>query len=243
MKIMKNMKKTILSLALFCLGITPALSADFFSTDQPDQLFNFGVRLGVNTSNRTVAKKAIDGYNVQSWGTGFDLGVTADINFRDYISVQPGIFFESRSGNYTFVSPIAEIANTSITAMQAGHLRSYAFTIPVVGSLHLNVTNDIRWNADFGPYVSFLLGSSMKDKVLQYTAFGATEQVFSQKPATIDFGFKLGTGLQILKHYYVGVHYMAGATKAWKDFKIDSNTIRRFGGRTKAWVFTIGYDL
>ncbi len=236
------MKKSILSLILLSIGISSSYAADFFSTEKSEQTFNLGFRLGVNTSNRTVAKKAIEGYNVQSWGTGFDLGFTADLNFRDYISVQPGLFFESRSGNYTFVSPLTSITGESVTAMQAGHLRSYALTIPIVGSLHFNITDDIRWNVDFGPYVSFLLGSNLKDKVMQYTGLFTDGQVFSQKPASVDFGLKIGTGLQILDHYYVGVHYMAGLNGAWKDLKLDQNTIRDFGGHTKAWVFTIGYD-
>lgn len=241
------MKKSILFLTILSLGITSSSAADFFSTEKSEQTFNLGFRLGVNTSNRTVGKKAIDGYNVQSWGTGFDLGVTADLNFRDYISVQPGLFFESRSGNYTFVSPVMtgdELSSmiTTVTAMQAGHLRSYSLTVPIVGSLHFNITDDIRWNVDFGPYVSFLLGSSLKDKVMQYTGAGSDEPVFSQKPASVDFGFKMGTGLQILDHYYVGVHYMAGLNGAWKDLKLDQSTIRDFGGHTKSWVFTIGYD-
>lgn len=43
----------------------------------------------------------------------------------------------------------------------------------------------------------------------------------------------MGTGIQVLDHYYLGVHYEAGCTKVWKH---------SLAGRNKAWTFTIGYD-
>ncbi len=222
-----------------------ATAADFFSKEKTDDLFNIGVRIGVNTSNRTVGDENITGYNVQGWGTGFDLGVVADLNIRDYLSVQPGVFFESRSNTYTFISPVLTDGSAGYVSSQAGTFNSYALTIPVVGSLHFNVTDDIRWNVDFGPYVSFMFGSKLKNKVNYYTqntgGIPSAGAQFNQKASPVDFGFKFGTGLQILKHYSLGVHYMAGAVKAWKDVKTDFGNYS-YRGRTKAWVFTVGYD-
>ena len=48
-----------------------------------------------------------------------------------------------------------------------------------------------------------------------------------------DVGLKMGTGLKLFDHYYVGVHYLAGLTHAWK---LPS------GGKNKSWMFTVGYD-
>lgn len=241
---MKNVK-------VICVAVLSAMSAmsvaaaDFFSKEQPEELFNLGVRLGVNTSNRTVGRENQTGYNVQGWGTGFDIGVVADLNIRDYLSIQPGVFFESRSNTYTFISPLGAVGNLEGVSSQAGTFNSYALTIPVMGAVHFNVTDDIRWNVEFGPYVSFMFGSKLKNKVNYNTTdllpVPAPGEEFRQKAAPVDFGFKLGTGLQILKHYSVGVHYMAGAVKAWKNVNFDGASYS-FGGRTKAWVFTIGYD-
>lgn len=239
--------KRILSLsAISAMVAVQATAADFFSTETPGQLFNIGAHIGVNTSNRTVGPENMSGYNVQGWGTGFDLGVTADLNIRDYLSIQPGVFFESRSNTYTFITPVATagVPQHEYLMSQAGTFNSFALTIPVLGSVRFNITDDIRWNVDFGPYVSFMFGSKLKNKVnhnsIDNDGIPAAGAEFRQKAAPFDFGFKFGTGLRILDHYSVSVHYMAGATGAWKDVKTDFGKYS-YGGRTKAWVFTIGY--
>lgn len=240
------MKHIVTLFAAAALTTASSNAADFFSTETPEQLFNLGIRLGVNTSNRTVGSENMPGYNVQGWGTGFDLGVVADINIRDYLSIQPGAFFESRSNTYTFINMVPVYgASTDELMTQAGTFNSYALTIPVLGSVRFNITDDIRWNTDFGPYVSLMFGSKLKNKV-NHNSFDndgvpAAGDEFKQKVAPVDFGFKFGTGLQILDHYYIGAHYMAGATGAWKDIKADGIKYT-FGGRTKAWVFTLGYN-
>lgn len=242
------MKTTILSLALAASAFG-ASAADFFSTERPEDTFNFGLRVGINTSNRTVNNDALFdsdlsfGYGRQSWGTGFDLGAVVDINIRNYLSIQPGFFFESRSGDYTFFENQINYGGAGPMTTQIGHMRSYAFNIPILASFHFNITDDIRWDVDFGPYVGFNLSSSLKDKVLQTN--GITSEVhaiFDRKAAPVDFGFKFGTAFRILRHYYVGAHYMAGATRAWKNLELDAITERNYGGHTKAWVFTLGYD-
>lgn len=235
----------ILTIAALCAG--SAVAADFFSTGTPEQPFNLGLRLGVNTSNRTVGEQNMPGYNVQGWGTGFDIGVIADLNVRDYLSLQPGVFFESRSNTYTFINslPMDGFPASDYLMTQAGTFNSYALTIPIIGSMRFNITDDIRWNVDFGPYVSFMFGSKLKNKVnhnsIDNGGVPAAGAEFQQKAAPLDFGLKFGTGLQILKHYSVGVHYMAGITRAWKNVKTDFGSYS-YGGRTKAWVFTLGYD-
>lgn len=214
---------------------------DFFSSDAPDQLFNFGVRMGINTSNSTVSDKVVAGYNVNGWGTGFDIGAVCDINFRDYLSLQPGFFYQSRSNNFSYTFPGAEASGETFYLTQLGHFRSYHFNIPVLASVHFNITKDIRWDMDFGPYLSFCLGSSRNNKSLLSTGdFGDVLVPFSSKPKSVDFGFKMGTGLRILRNYYVGIHYMAGALGAWKDMKYE-NFKMGCGGRNKAWTFTLGY--
>lgn len=236
------MRKGILAAAVLSLaGILTTSAQDFFSTEKSDRTFTFGARIGVNTSNRTMDRNAFGGYNVQNWGTGLDLGIVADINFRDYISIQPGVFFESRNGNYTIVDSFG--SNSIMT--QVGNRRSYNLTIPVVGSLHFNITDDIRWNVDLGPYVSFALSSKMKDKMVSFASDPA-DGMYAKSPIRAkakgaEFGLKIGTGLQILDHYYVGAHYLAGFSDAWKDLEID-NVKYALGGMSKTWVFTLGYD-
>lgn len=236
------MKRLIIG-AICAITAAGASASDFFSTEKCDNLFTFGARIGVNTSNRTIGSNALPGvYHNESWGTGFDVGVTVDLNIRDYISIQPGFFFESRSGSYVLMGSPTNLASTTEPAeiAQAGKRNSYNFTVPVMAVMHFNVTDDVRWNVELGPYVAFVLDSKLKNK--RFIVDGVSdEHLFSQNAASVDFGFKMGTALELFDHYYVGAHYMAGCLDAWKDLKIGSYT-KSFGGVTKGWVFSIGYN-
>lgn len=239
---MTQSMRCITTLALAAGMAASAGAADFFSTEKCDNWLTFGARIGVNTSNRTVSKDLITPYSRQSWGTGFNVGITADLNFRDYLSIQPGVFFESRSGDYTFQQELADGQKGVYSVMQAGHRRSYNLTVPVLASFRFNITDDVRWSVDFGPYVSFVLDSSHKNKALLSNGDqGMFTPPFMPETKDVDFGFKMGTGLTILSHYYVGVHYEAGVLDAYKDVKIDGYKLI-YGGRTKAWLFTLGYN-
>lgn len=164
------------------------------------------------------------------------------LNFRDYLSVQPGFFFESRTGAYTLMGPLSDPSDPQVTGdvAQAGKRSSHNFTVPVMAVIHFNLTYDVRWNVEAGPYVSFLLDSRLKNKRFVVTDVN-DRPLFSQKAASVDFGFKLGTGFEFLEHYYVGVHYLAGCIDAWKGLKMGDYT-KSFGGVTKEWVFSVGYN-
>ena len=216
-------RKILLSIAFF-LGVFSASaseSEEFFSTEPADQLFTFGARLGINASNRTFPSNVFNKWNSNSWGTGIDVGAIANINFRDYLSVQPGIFFESRSGNFSYVFD---------DIYQLGHLRSYNFTVPIMGIVKFNVLEELRWLVELGPYFQFRIHSSDGNQIL----LPAT--IFDNRYAEtnfFDFGIKIGTGLMLWNHYYFGIHYMAGMLNVWKLPE---------GGKNKAWTFTLGYD-
>lgn len=235
--------KRIITATLFMLLALNAVAADFFSTEKSDDLFTFGVRVGVNTSNRTVNKDAAGSYNFQSWGTGFTAGVTASINIRDYLSIEPGLFFESRSGHSTFTSDPIDTDSGICYVTQSAHRHTYNLNIPVLASLRFNVTGDLRWHVDFGPYVGFMLKSKLENKELLSTRPDLdNEAPFTAKPAPVDFGFKMGTAFELYKKYYIGIHYEAGTIKAYKDLSLGGGMERIYGGRTKAWNFTVGLN-
>lgn len=230
-------KKFLFATVMTSLSVLNAGAVDFFSTEKSENLFDLGVRVGVNTSNHTLNGTIANIWNRNAWGTGFDAGIVADINFRDYLSVQPGFFFESRSGSFAYqatnlLSPNDDGVNTYL-----GKGRSYNFTIPVVASVHFNVLDELRWNVDFGPYIQIKLKSTFDNK-FDYpvaTLTNGLEYRDDPRTAKCDFGLKMGTSLTLYKHYYVGVHYLAGMLNAWNPGAL--------GGRNKAWVFSIGYNL
>lgn len=226
------MKKILLAASLILSVSSVASAVEFVSTDKPDELFNLGVRVGINTSNRTINSPIGSTWNVNGWGTGFDAGVVADLNFRDFISVQPGFFFESRSGSFAYKSSLGNDSELS----QMGKGRAYFFTIPVMAVGHFNILEDLRWNVEFGPYFQFKLKSTF-DKSFSYPSAiydGVLNYYSDVKTSKFDFGFKMGTSLDICNHYYVGVHYVAGMLRAWN--------YPALGGRNKEWLFSIGYN-
>lgn len=228
------MKHILAGLALAAAAVLPAGAQDFFSTDDPEQLFNVGARIGVNTSNRTVSNTVATIWNQNSWGTGFDAGFVADINIKNFISIQPGFFYESRSGAFAYQSLAYDEAGVPFDFIQVGKGREYLFTIPIVGSLHLNILDELRWNIDFGPYFQFKLKSTFDHKFDYPWAYpSGIVYLDNVKTSRVDVGLKMGMGLDIYKNYYIGVHYLAGLCHPWRPGEL--------GGHNKAWLFTIGY--
>lgn len=232
----------IASAALAAASALSVSAADFFDTSAPETLFDLGVRIGVNTSNRTVDDGVFTDWNRNAWGTGFDLGAVADINIRDYLAIQPGFFFQTRSGDHAYVTRIPG-ANDAEFA-QVGHSRRYTLNVPVLASFRFNVTDNLRWSVDAGPYVSWIIGHK-DDNVLYYPAVpqdviisgidsSALPVSKNMNSRSFDFGFKFGTGITVMQHYYFGIHYMAGCLDVWKD--------SRLGGVNKCWTFSLGYN-
>ena len=241
--LMQHMNRSILIGILSLAGVLTGEAQEFFSTERRDELFTLGVRAGVNTSNRTVASDCGFDYQYQSWGTGFSAGLVADINIRDYVAIQPGVFFESCSGHSTFTSVVPNLVDRDAYVAQSAHRHTYNLNIPVLASFRFNVTDAIRWQIEAGPYVAFLLKSKLQNKELIASRPELENEVpFKGKPASVDFGLKIGTGLEFMSHYYVGVHYEAGLTRAYKNKDLGNNLIRTYGGHTKAWTFTLGYN-
>lgn len=215
-------------------SIAPSAAADFFDTSNAGKAFNLGVRIGVNTSNRTVRKGVFSQWNNNGWGTGFDAGAVCNLNFRNYLTIQPGIFFESHSGSFAYITDMTSEASSG-NFTQVGHLRSYSITIPVIVQVNFNITDRVRWSVDLGPYANFRLGSG-GDKIYLPAIGSTTENPIyaSVSERTLNAGIKAGSGIRVAGHYYFGIHYLAAMCSPWKT--------KGMGGREKAWTFTIGYD-
>lgn len=232
------MRKNIILAFLAFSAASTSMAADFFDTSAAPSLIDLGVRLGVNTTNRNLKKEVFNVWNNNSWGTGINVGAVVNINFRNYLTIQPGIFYQSRSGKYTYVN-IADYDEEGVAQykIQYGNDRSYNFTVPVMACIHFNLSDDIRWDVEAGPYFQLRLKNSVNDK-FEYPLYDnpAANPVLYEpiKARKNDFGMKFGTGLRILQHYLVAVHYEAGWLSPWKD--------SRLGGRSKGWVFSAGYD-
>lgn len=221
--------------ALFSLSFIPTSSASIIDTDQPSSLFNLGVRAGINTSVHTFDSKFFNTWNINSWGTGFDAGVVFDLNLRQYIAIQPGFFFESRSGHYSYVHSFIDENNDINPYSQLGHYRSYYFNIPIMVSVRFSLAENVKWLVEAGPYFQLKLHSSDSESIDILTG-DSYDNIRSEqaKANSSDFGLKIGSGILVNNHYSFSIHYLAGMRDVWqKPFD---------GGRNKAWTFTLGYN-
>ena len=221
----------LLAASLLLIGTATASAQEFFDTSAPDKLVDFGVRVGVNTSNQTSPSEgkitSLDG-----WGTGFDAGAVVDLNIRDFLTLQPGFFFESRSHNFSYIYMPQNLQDLDVVTY--GHTRSTWFKVPLLVSVRLNPAQSLRWSLEAGPVFGFGLGGS--DKTNRYVpTYGwiHTSEGYYDIRKKWSFGWKLGTTFRYADHYLVGIHYEAGSSSVYKDPS---------GGRHKAWVFSIGYD-
>lgn len=234
------MKKLVVSLLaiMTCFSSFQVKAQPFFDTSDAPQLITFGARIGFNTSNRSFPNgNYTNKILTTSWGLGFNIGANVNINFKEYLTLQPGIFFETRSSslvnyNETFSSH-GKVENIFVAKDSQ---KSCKFTIPIMGVVKFNVSDLVKWNVEFGPYFQFNLkenGGQDSVKLFYYTGGALQPLEYIAKLNSFDFGFKMGTGLTIYDHYYIGAHYLAGVCNAWTTPS---------GGKNKSWMFTVGYD-
>ena len=225
----------IFILALAVVKTPSAYANDFFDTSYAPNFFTVGARLGINTSNRTFPAGYYNQWNHNSWGLGMNVGFLANLNFKDFLSIQPGIFYESRSGDYAYLTEYLDVYNKEQTHYEMGHHRGYYITVPVMGIFKFNLSPKIKWSVEFGPYFQLKLSESGQNNVSIIYRLPQSNQygVYTAEHKDYDVGLKIGSGLQFARHYYLGVHYMAGFMDAWK---------LPAGGRNKSWQFSLGYD-
>lgn len=233
------MKKLVLSLLtiLATFGAGNIKAQPFFDTSTPDQFMTFSARIGFNTANRSFpAGSYSNDILTTSWGLGFNVGAMANLNFKEYLSLQPGIFFETRNSSLVNYNEIYNNAGKIENIYVAkDSQRSYNLVIPVMGIVKFNISDRVKWNVEFGPYFQIKLkenGGQDSVKLFYWMGGGQPIEYLAQLRG-YDVGLKMGTAFQIYEHYYVGAHYMAGMCNAWK---LPS------GGKNKSWMFTVGYD-
>ncbi len=229
------MKKTLSALTLAAALFTTASTSaqEFIDFGEYDGSFlTLGARVGLNTSNMSDTH---DGkvFSLDSWGTGFDAGVVADLHLRDWFSIQPGFFFQSRSHNYTYLYDPAIFTAPDAKLNEYGHTRRTLFKIPVLFSLRLHPAECLVWTVDFGPVFNFGIGGHSWWSDPTEAVPVEYKRGYYNEFNKFMMGMKMGTGFQLFEHYYIGVHYEAGLRSARKYGA---------GGRDKAWSFTIGYD-
>ena len=226
-------KKIIIALILI-FSFLPS-KAELLDTSQPLYLFTFGVRAGFNTSNRTFPAGHFNMWNNNGWGTGGDVGILANINLREFISIQPGIFFDTRSGSFSYLTAYINYFDNEDVHYEMGRLRGYNVTVPVMVVMKFNIASKLKFTGEVGPYYQLSLKQTGQNNVsILYREPQSNDYLsYRAKLKKYDVGLKIGFGTLLYDNYYIGVHYLAGFMDAWK---------LPAGGRNKEWLFTLGYD-
>ncbi len=234
---------------LVCLCAASAHAQLRIDTSDAERPFNVGVRVGLNTSN--LSSNQLDlvpelHSTSVDWKAGFTGGVVVDILMRNFFALQPGFFFETRSCAFSHVQ---QIGSPEALQLMEGTQSSTYFKIPILASFRVLVTDDIEWQMDFGPYFSFGLGGNEKYTYVspgqEYHGKEFKRDYFGDKGfvRSYDWGFKMGMGLNVMRHYYVGIHYEAGCRNVLLPNAYNPEpALYGLKGHNKAWDFTIGYN-
>ena len=223
---------------IFCLlMLIPVRGAaqTFFDTNDPTTFFSLGVRAGINTSNKTFPSGHFTEWNRNNWGIGFQAGVLANLNFKEYLSVQPGLFLQYHTGSFSYVTEYLTASNKKDSHYEMGNTKGLYLTVPIMGEVKFNLAENIKWIVDLGPYFQIKIKENgYRNIMVLYRLPQSTNyETYIPENRGFQFGFKMGTGLRFYSHYFVGFHYLAGVTGAWKHPE---------GGKNKSWEFSLGYD-
>lgn len=213
----------------------------------PKKVIQAGLRVGFNTSNLTTnydeAFPEI-AWNHTQWKQGFTIGAAVDINLKNYIAIQSGVYFKSRNSDFHY------LINESTLQAIDGHWGAYYFEIPLLLSFRLGVAELAQAQIDLGPYFASGFGGKCKYTLFQseYTpnghevvAYDSKGDYFGDKGIAnrFDWGLKFGLGFLVMEHYYIGAHYNFSCKNILKELP---DAAKQPKGHNKAWTFTLGYN-
>lgn len=251
------MKKYLLTaISALLLGSATTRAQFVINTAPADQPIAVGLRAGVNLSNVSSNEKSLMPAifdRSSHWRAGFTGGAVIDLNFCKFLALQPGFLIETRSASYmrTSISPANFMTATT------GQWNYTTIQIPVLLSFRMQYGSSHEVQLDFGPYFSHGLGGSEKYTVTEFNGDAVIDASTFKGPFygadrggmanRFDWGFKMGAGLQVARHFYVGVHYLAGCRniltpEASSDPNADAMMRAGACGRSRAWEFTLGYN-
>lgn len=236
----------IKKIALYILTVAAALTA------RAEAPVNIGVRASLNSSNfhETRVYQGNSGMLSPNWRCGFNVGAVVDIPMTHSVFLQPGFYFSHRNDGYAtsiaYVQRISDDTSAAAAMFANGHVSTNWFHIPVMVSYRFTPLKPIEIQCDLGPYISFGIGGhdtytsySFIDGIASATSPDIRRPSFGKEDGqyhTIDWGFEIGAGIKVARHYYFGVHYLLGVRNLAKNLDMISRA------HSREWQFTLGYD-
>lgn len=194
---MKNSNKLAIMIALLGGSLLNLATAQQSSTP------SIGVKGGVNISN--LITNEVDDKNAL---VGFNVGLYTNFPIVDRLSLQPEFNFTTKGSEVTYNN----LFDNGTRKFTLSYLE-----VPVL--LKANLTKN--FNVHFGPYVSFLLDSKIK----QVSSGGSTTytQLDQDNFNKVDAGLSGGIGFDF-ENIGIGLRYNYGLTTVGKDQNINGST-------------------
>lgn len=231
-----------------------AQSRMLFDTEPSQKLLNIGVRASLTSSNVSPNYNEIfsDVWSTTGdWEYGFNVGVVANLNIKNYFAIQPGIFFSNKCYD-TKISTASMVTNYGSNVER--HSRFYYLQIPVMASFKMNIIKGVELLMEAGPYFALGLGGNINVKQISYSTIilGNTQNIEEYKlpyfgKGTMkniqmkkgDWGVKMGVGFRFAHKYALAAYYLAGCENiAHQNRGYESKAT----ARNKEWNLSIGYD-
>lgn len=221
------MKKVFILSFLFCAIVgTQNLFAQFASRSHSNSIINtseitFGVRGGLNISKMSME----DSEGIKS-KAGFNIGAIVDVPVFSLIHFQTGLFVSAKG-----LRVKEKYSEEDYSEEYSIKWRPTYLELPLLLSFHYNITNNIEWQVNAGPYLALGIfgkatetysekedGETYKETE-SYKLFGDDGYGFRR----FDVGLCFGTGITY-SNLYFGIQYDLGLNSLDPDWKIKNRT-------------------
>lgn len=210
--------KTLAAAILGVVSAIPAINAQSYMFDNPENRTFFGVRAGLDVSS------AANGGAMFSNKAGFSVGAVYDIPVVANFYFEPGLYlFYNTFGtvhleDYSYTLTDAEGNESELHKLYQvdGTLRNFGFRVPLTFGYHFDFSDELSLHVFTGPQVNLGLVAryhqneviTPADQVVKSTSVNAFGTGGFKH---IDFQWNFGVGLA-WRHYYMSVGGSVGIT-------------------------------
>lgn len=199
-------------------------SNSFFSTEKPENPWNFGIRAGLNMSSvstsipGTDADYTDDGFKSK---VGFNLGLNIEYSIFKSLSIKSGIYITTKGAKYEYETSDTHrySYHTEVEKCKYdGTLNEYYIQIPVLGSYKYYIKDNFNVEVNVGPYVAYgIAGKSNGKESWRYYLDGVDKTSSVGNGADMSNSYKYNTfgkdyGQEMLKRFDCGLIIGAGVT-------------------------------
>ena len=218
----------------------------------------FDVHAGINMSSISVNDNGMELWDMEDGDTkmnvGFNVGVGVTFPVNDMFSLKSGLDFTMKGGKIE-----ESYAEDDMSYEDTYTAKAYYLQIPVLASFGFNASDNLRIEANVGPYLAFGVGGKVTNDYYgtyqgEHDSFSEDFDLFGDKGwyvgedeepgdagmKRLDVGLKFGADVIFSERYKVGLSYDLGLTnimdkKIWSDEGVEGSL------KTRNLSISVGY--